>query len=218
MGHPGHLPTEERRREIEEVVSRAGFRLVSQQQLSMGTTAARIPTVLGVVRGLFFLDFSPVRRLLDDTLEFVTGACHVDDNCKAFQRDRHKSAAVQRALEVQRQHHRQFEHVDACLIWPRSEGDEQETVLRPVTRLVTCLSHGLPTLVYPYASYEELIRGAELGYNATAKTVGELQQRLAELKAIGAWRPELVDKRVRFAQHYNHESIAQMYIDLMMSL
>lgn len=46
---------------------------------------------------------------------------------------------------------------DAAIIWPRNRTDFFTVNYRPVTRLVTWWSLGIPTVVFPYAAYKDMM-------------------------------------------------------------
>lgn len=51
--------------------------------------------------------------------------------------------------------------MDIAVIWPPHDPDEgMEFTLfeRPITRFAYWLSHGVPTIYFPYESYEEIVR------------------------------------------------------------
>lgn len=55
-------------------------------------------------------------------------------------------------------HHSESWRASLGLIWARDLSDDFETKYRPVTRLVTAWSHGLPTAFSAFQSYLEVMR------------------------------------------------------------
>uniref|UniRef100_A0A7S1XTQ5 Uncharacterized protein n=1 Tax=Phaeomonas parva TaxID=124430 RepID=A0A7S1XTQ5_9STRA len=222
MGHPGHLPDGKRIDEIRGIARRHGFELAFQQDLEKKYAyehphmKRRITDIMGVHRGWFFLSFSVVRRTLDHLQWALTGKCSVDDNCDAFYREDRQSGVVKRAWKSQRNHHVHLHHIDVCLMWPRDEADDFETILRPITRLATCLSHGIPTIhYYGYDYYEEVEKPTRLAGQVTAASIHDLDRLLGELAESAEQFRRISEQSFDVSRAFTYEETARLYIAIM---
>lgn len=96
---------------------------------------------------------------LQDSLKELTAALKANQFMLTTQGDMPGTRLLDREMIVCKQvHHHHSDQWNASLglIWARNHSDEYETKFRPVTRLVTAWSHGLPTAFSPFQSYLEV--------------------------------------------------------------
>ncbi|KAI9023423.1 hypothetical protein DFJ74DRAFT_669041 [Hyaloraphidium curvatum] len=99
---------------------------------------------------------------------------------------------------------------DAGLIWPRDE-DVFTLKLRPVTRLVTWWSVGVPTVFFPYAPYMEVSEGMPVRLAASSvEEVGKHLGWLADPKNAAEVKA-LVDEQLARAEKFTANALAPAY-------
>jgi hypothetical protein len=115
--------------------------------------------------------------------------------------------------------HRVLEKASIAIIWPKDVYSEFETRLRPVTRLVTAWSHGIPTAFFPYRSYIEAsvdaLQGQNTGfgpeYMGLVASFHELAAFLRMMTGDEGLRIQLVERIVRESSKYSTVSVAARY-------
>ena len=120
---------------------------------------------------------------------------------------------------AQAAHHALYARVDMCLIWPPPKPTPFELLLRPVTRLVTCLAHGLPTVFHAsYENYLEVVREQPLLEAHTIATSDRhAAQLLRRLTSDRQLRERVSRDSLLLAERYSMRTLSRRYAALLLA-
>eukprot|EP00854_Cymbomonas_tetramitiformis_P025734 gene25734-31475_t len=117
-------------------------------------------------------------------------------------------------LREQNRHHRLYNDVGICVIWPKNPADYNEVCLRPITRLVTCLSHGIPTLFYPYKPYEEIVGSTSFVKIGMVSDLSAMNRTLKKFFTNHSFLAAYRTEARKLAKSFTYTAIARRYVRL----
>eukprot|EP00854_Cymbomonas_tetramitiformis_P013307 gene13307-15725_t len=115
-------------------------------------------------------------------------------------------------IATQIEHHTEYDKFDMCLIWPKDIRDVYEVNRRPITRLVSCLSHGIPTIFYQYAPYDEITRGFDAVRAGLVRNVRSVDKSIKRFTSNTTLVSEFMQQARQISNRFTYEMSAKQYV------